>query len=159
MIETQHRIEPALDLEDEGLRVHRPFGNVVSELRLEQLHQQHGDRRVRRGDLLDVVLTEGGADLAHVARVGADERRLLPAESGAHDEGIEVVDLALTRPRGSETLLEALAQAFRPRDLPARQGQPEVEDPGLLTIGATDLVRILIENLNTHALQDRQQAR
>ena len=159
MIQAHHCIKAAFNLEHQCIGVHRPLGDTLGELSVEQLHQQHGDRGVFGNHLLDVVLAKCGADLAHVARVGTDQGSLLPAQAGAHDQRIEVIDLALPCPGCAEAVLEALGKARFSGDLASGERQTEVEDPCFLPISATNLVRVFVEDFDAHTLQDRQQAR
>ena len=43
VIQAHHRIEPALNLEHQGIGIHRALDHSLGELGLEQCHQQHRD--------------------------------------------------------------------------------------------------------------------
>ena len=80
------------------------------EARLEQLHQVAGDVDVVAQRVLDVVLRERRAALAHVLGVGAQQRRLAPGQPGREDERVEAVALVVAVPHRRDGVLEQLAR-------------------------------------------------
>ncbi len=159
MVEAGHVVEgagqPALDLVDlrhPRLGVRRQVVAPGSEPRLEQLHQQPGDVDVDPERVLDVVLRERRAALAHVLRVGAQHGRLPPGQPGAEHQRVEPVDLVVAVPHRVQRVLEELAR-------PGRQ-RPAVAQPELVDVRrsrqALELVRPLVDDLDAHRAEHRQ---
>lgn len=121
---------------------------------LEERDQQPGGVDVVAEGVLHVVLAEGGAGLAHVLGVRAQDDGLAPGQTGAQHEGVEVVVLGLAVPDRREGVLEALAGVVA--EVARREPQTEVVDPRVRAVGAAQLVRALVGDLDAEALEHRQ---
>ena len=160
VVEAGDVVEGAVDavldlvrLGDPGLAVggeHAAAAGV--EPRLEQRDEGSGDVDVLLERVLDVVLGEGRAALAHVLRVGTQHGRLPPGQAGGEDEGVEPVDLVVPLPDGVDAVLEELPATGRQRTVVA---QPEVVDERL-PLEPDELVGPLVDDLDAHRGQDRQ---
>lgn len=122
--------------------------------RLEQRDQQPGGVDVVGERLLHVRLAEGRTGLPQVLGVGPQHHRLAPVEAGAQHQRVEVVALGGAGPHGGEGVLEALAGVVALDVL--RHPQPEVVDPGDGGVGAAQLVRTLVDDLDAQAVQAGQ---
>lgn len=128
--------------------------------RLEEGDQQPGGVDVVAEGVLHVVLAEGGARLAQVLGVRAQDDGLPPVQPGAQHQGVEVVVLRLAGPDGREGLLEALAGVVPEVRVAVRADgrhpQAEVVDPGADPVGAAQFVRALVGDLDAQALEHGQ---
>ena len=112
VVEAEHAFELALNLCHKvggGLqpRVLVPRVPTWVELSLEELNEKSNDPGITSHDPLDVLLAERGSDLPEIAGIRSNERGLPPGESGADDECIERIRLALTEPRRTEGIRRA----------------------------------------------------
>lgn len=125
---------------------------------------EEGDQQTRGVDVvtegvLHVVLAEGRTGLPHVLRVRAQHHRLPPVQTGAEHQGVEAVVLGLAGPHRGERVLEAVAGVVGEVVATAvdlRHPQTEVVDPGMRTVGAAQLVRTLVDDLDTQPLERRE---
>ncbi len=122
---------------------------------LEQRDQRPGDVDVVLEGVLDVVLGERGAALAHVLRVGAQHRRLPPGHPDGEDEGVEAVDLVVALPHRVDRVLEQLPGVAGQRTVVA---QAEVVDVRL-ALEAVEAVGPLVDHLDAHRGQGREHLR
>ncbi len=157
VVEADDLVESPQDLvRDRLLGLRAPLGvvdvQVGVEAGLEQRQQASGDVDVVEQRLLDVVLRERGAALAHVLRVGAQHRRLPPRQPDREDQGVEPVGLVLPVPHRGHGVLEQLAGVGRDR---AAVAEPEVVDEGRRT-QAVELVGPLVDDLDAHRGQHGQ---
>ena len=104
-----------------------------------------GDVRVRKDGLLEVPLTKGGTDLAHVPRIGTDHHALTPTKASRGDERIEGIYCQAPLPRSSEALLEAVEEGIVYIMDALGEGQPEIEDPGSFITLGTDILVVVFE--------------
>ncbi len=109
--------------------------------------------------VLHVVLGERRARLAQVLAVGPEDGDLTPGKPGAQHQAVEAVVLHGPAPRPDEGVLEDLL------DLPGLQlvaglvHQAEVVDPDRRRARRLYLVRALVDHLDAHVLQKRQDLR
>src|SRR5215217_1757723 len=103
------------------------------------------------------------ADLAQVATNGTEDHHLPPAEVGAHDERVETVRLALSLVGGQERLQKLLPCLHRPtrrNSIPSTgHGYPKVVDERTGAVAERQLVRALVDNVNSEKGQVRQDLR
>ncbi len=122
------------------------------EARLEEADQQAGDGHVAQQRVLDRVLREGGAALAHVLRVRAQHHDLAPGQAGGQHQGVEPVALVAALPHRVHGVLEQLART-------AGQGlgvpHAEVVDVGPAR-QPLELVGPLVDDLHAHGREHRQ---
>ena len=123
-------------------------------------------RRGRMGqqDLRDVRPSERSAQLRRVVRVGPQQRHLPPFQPGPQHQRVEPVGRRRAGPGRAERRAEQL-----PGPRPAAPGhrppghrlhrQPEVVEPAGAAVRPDDLVRALVEHLDTQAVQHRQHRR
>ncbi len=125
------------------------------EPRLEQLDQHPGDVHVDAKRVLDVVLGERRAALAHVACVGAEQQRLPPGQSDREHEGVEAVALVAAVPDRKDGVLEEVTGVGGEA---AGVPEPEVVDvrrPRQLL----EAVGTLVDDLDAHRREHRQHLR
>ena len=103
-----------------------------------------------------VVQREGGADLPQVLGVGPHDRDLAPPEPGAEHQPVQPVVLQVAAPDHGEGLLEALAHPVGLEVGDLLVAQPEVVDPDRLRAGRPHLVGALVDDVDAHVLQQRQ---
>ncbi len=106
-----------------------------------------------------VVLGEGRAGLAQVLRDGAQDDDLAPGQARVEDERVEAVGLGLAAPHGAEGVLEQLAVGLAAGAGEVGQpvgAQPEVVDVDRHAVGAVDLVRALVDDLDAEVGEQRQ---
>ena len=129
------------------------------EAHLPQLDEVAGDGRVRDEGVLEVVLRVRGPGLAEVLRDGAQDDDLAPREACREDELVEAVGLGPAVPDRRDGALEQVAQLVVRAVLPDRDvahAQPEVVDVQGRAVGALDLERLLVDDLDAHVGEDRQ---
>ncbi len=156
LIEDRHTLEPVLDGPLDERHLGLALDAVRVEARLEEAHQQGCERRVGDERLLDVALAEGHAQLEDVLAVGAQHDDLAHVEAGREHEPVEAVVLDPLRPDAVKGLLELEADRVDV-DLAADQKlHAEIVDPELAAVPGGDVVRLLGQDAQAHALEDRQ---
>ncbi len=132
---------------------------VGVEPRLEQVDERRGEGGVGDERADDVLLAEGRPGLAQVLGDRPQDDDLAPGEPGAEDQGVEAVALGAPVPHRGERVLEQLAHAVvapAGPDLRPRRLEPEVVDVDAQPVGAPDLVRTLVDDLDAEVGEQRQ---
>ncbi len=122
--------------------------------RLEEADQQPGGVDVVGEGVLHVRLAERRAGLPQVLGVRPQHHRLAPVQAGPQHQLVEVVALRTAGPHRREGVLEPLARVVAVH--PLGDAQPEVVDPGGGAVGAAQLVRPLVDDLDAETVQHRQ---
>ena len=159
VVEADHVVEGVgellLDRLDPGHPRLRVGGEVVAarvEARLEEIDEVAGQLDVLEQGALDVVEGEGRVALAHVLGIGAQDRRLAPAEPGGEDEPVEAVALVVAVPHRAQRLREEGLRLLRQV---AGVVQAELVDVGLAGQPLQG-VGALVDDLDAHRGEHRQ---
>jgi hypothetical protein len=142
-----------------GIRRRPTLAAVGVEAGLPQLDEVTGDVRVGDEGVLEVVLRVRGARLAQVLRDRAQDDDLTPGELRGEDEPVEAVGLGAAVPDRGDRALEEVTQLVVRALLPDRgvgNAQAEVVDVQARSVGAGDLERVLVDDLDAHVGEDRQ---
>ena len=124
-----------------------------------QRDQVAGHAGVRDQGVLEVVLRVGGAGLPEVLRDGAQDDDLAPGQVRGQDELVEPVGLGTAVPDRGDGSLEQLAEAVVRAGVPERplgHAEAEVVDVQGGAVGPLDLERLLVDDLDAHVGEDRQ---
>ena len=167
LVEVRHLLQRGLDPgHDREGRV-QPLHRFLLRLRqfalpggveadLEQLQQHAHDPGIGGQRVLDVGLAEGGAGLAQIFAIGAQDDDLAPSDPRPEHEPVEAVILHFARPDAGEGVAEYPLDAVRVelRAFPVQH--PEIVQPHPGRVGPLDLARMLVLDLEAHILQHRQ---
>ena len=110
----------------------------------------------------DTRLAVREAGLAQVFGVGPQHHHLLPGQAGLQHQFVEPVHLDAAVPDGGDGIGEPRRRVVPPpagRGLrnPCAESDPELIDAHRKSVGPGDAERAFLEDLNSHALQHRQQ--
>ena len=125
----------------------------------EQFQQQPSHRHVGDKAVLDVLLAERGTGLAQVLAVRTHDRRLTPRATDQGNERVEPIRLGVAVPHSHDCLLNKAPWSFALQIRRRRVPDAEVVDPDARRLVACDLVGALVDDLDVHPLQDRQDLR
>ena len=104
----------------------------------------------------DVLGAEGKLDLPQVARVGAQQGDLPPAEAGADQQLVEGVALGLAEPDAGEGILEFVLHLVHDDIVGEAVDQAELLYPVTLAVAGAHPVGTLGDHAQAQVLQDRQ---
>ena len=135
---------------------HRRFASGVVDVRIELrgevVDEQLRDLRIVAVDLTDVGVGVGEAGLAQVFAQCADDRHMLPGESG-DDEAVEDSRFLLALPAGHEGLGDAvvvvIGQLFG-------EAEPEVVDVPMRSVREVELVGTFVDDVGAEGREEGQ---
>ncbi|MCY1514088.1 hypothetical protein D9M68_486160 [compost metagenome] len=127
------------------------------ETRLEQGHQQFGDPWVFDQGAGNIWLAVALAQLAHVARVGAEQGHLAAAQAGAQHQTVELVVFRGAGQHLGEGVLKCRLDHLHVDRLRVDQGV--VVDPADAAVLVADLVGVFAVDLDAQVFQNRHHVR
>ncbi len=159
MVEDGHLVELTADLLGDRIAA---LGHAVLPGRvepgLEQPDQEPRDGPIGPQHPLHVVLAEPHPGLPQVLRAGPQQGHLAPAQARRQYQRVETVVFRLALPQGGERVLEDLAFAAGCGD--GRDPKTKFIYPERTGVGTSGkLIRMLVDDLETHVLQLRQHIR
>ena len=160
MVEALHLLESTPDRHDQFAFGHHAITRYRRvEPHREQLQQQPRHRHVGDEAILDVLLTERGTGLAQVLAVRTHDRCLTPRAAGQGNERVEPIRLGVAVPHRDDRLLNQAPWRFALQVPRRRISDAEVVDPDARPLVPSDLVGALVDDVDAHPLQDRQDLR
>src|SRR5215217_3109138 len=118
MIKARHVVQRDIDLVDQLRRLRLASVDIQLaeriEAGLEQCHKLPGQVDVRAERRSEIGLAVRGSGLSQVPADSTQDRYLLPAEVGSHDEGVEAIGLAEAGIGRREGIHELLPGRYRP---------------------------------------------
>ena len=121
----------------------------------EEFCQPARNVRVVGEGILHVVLAKGGARLAEVFAVGAQDGNFARRQPGPQNEAVKAVVLHGAAPHLGKGFLEDFLHFFGLEVSLGLVGEAKVVDPGLRGVGRFDLVRVFVHHPDAHLLQKR----
>ena len=108
---------------------------------------------------LDIQLAEGGSGLTQVARVGTQDHHLTPRETRSDNQGVQVVDLCIIRPDGTEGIFEPRLETCQIERRSTEHPNAEVVEPQRCSIVQRHVIRTFVQHIDTKALEHWQHGR